>query len=266
MLDSRTIIKPKITALVNTYNAEQHLQKVLDAVGDFDEVLVVDMESTDRTVEIARRAGARVVTFPRGQYTIVEPARQFSIDQATHPWVLVVDADEIVTPHLREWCYNHASRPDAEQGVMIPRRNFFMGREMRSLYPDPILRFFRRDGVKWPATIHAIPQVPGRVLRIDPSHRELAFIHLANEGAGERIRKIERYSDREADRRATRRHPVTAMALKSPWLFVRRYLLKGGWHDGHEGLIYALLDAFNEVIINAKIIERTKPGRDRLKY
>ena len=83
----------KISVVINTYNAELHLQRVLDAVKDFDEVLVCDMESTDHTLEIARENGCRVVTFPKEGHTIVEPAREFAIHEATNKWVLVIDAD-----------------------------------------------------------------------------------------------------------------------------------------------------------------------------
>ena len=69
----------KISVGVNTYNAERYLQKVIDALMGFDEVLVCDMESTDSTVAIARRNDCRVVTFPRGEHSIVEPAREFAI-------------------------------------------------------------------------------------------------------------------------------------------------------------------------------------------
>ena len=95
-----------ISVVINTYNAEKHLSQVLDAVKDFDEVVVCDMESTDNTIGIAREYGCRIVTFPKGNITIVEPARNFAIHQAKHEWVLVVDADEVITPELREYLYN----------------------------------------------------------------------------------------------------------------------------------------------------------------
>ena len=66
----------KISVVVNTYNAERHLQRVIEALKGFDEILVCDMESTDRTVEIARNNGCRVVTFPKAGHSIVEPARE----------------------------------------------------------------------------------------------------------------------------------------------------------------------------------------------
>ncbi len=126
----------KISVVINTYNAQQHLERVLDAVSSFDEVLVCDMESTDSTLDIARRRGCRIVTFPKEGHTIVEPAREFAIHQAQHKWVLVVDADELVTPELREYLYQQISQPDCPEGIAIPRKNYFMGRFLHSAYPD----------------------------------------------------------------------------------------------------------------------------------
>jgi glycosyltransferase involved in cell wall biosynthesis len=72
----------KISVVINTRNAEQHLQQVLEAVKGFDEVLICDMESEDHTLDIARQYGCRIVTFERKNYNIVEPAREFAIHEA----------------------------------------------------------------------------------------------------------------------------------------------------------------------------------------
>ena len=72
-----------ISAVINTRNAEEHLDRVLESLKDFDEIVVCDMESTDSTVEIARRHGARVITFPKGNHTCAEPARNTAIQAAS---------------------------------------------------------------------------------------------------------------------------------------------------------------------------------------
>ena len=117
----------KISVVINTYNAERHLQAVLDTVKDFDEVLVCDMESTDRTREIALQNGCRLITFPKGDAVCAEPARTFAIQSAACPWVFVVDADEMVTPELRDYLYARIARPDCPQGLYVPRKNQFLG-------------------------------------------------------------------------------------------------------------------------------------------
>lgn len=91
----------KISVVINTYNASKYLARVLDAVKNFDEIVVCDMESTDDTIDIAREHGCKIVTFPKANHKSAEPARTFAIQSATSDWVLVVDADEVVSESLR---------------------------------------------------------------------------------------------------------------------------------------------------------------------
>ena len=248
-------MEQKISVVINTYNAERHLERVLESVKDFDEVLVCDMESTDQTREIAERHGCRVVTFERGRYNIVEPAREYAIHEARYPWVLVVDADELVSPELREYLYRHISLRDCAEGLAIPRKNYFMGRWMRSHYPDYILRFFRQDKTHWPAVIHCAPEVDGRVERVDKNRRELAFEHLANDTVSDILRKHDTYSTNEVARRRQKRWGVGAMLVRPLFRFVKSYMIKGGFRDGRAGLIQALLDAHYQFAVVAKLLE-----------
>ena len=137
--------KSRISVVINTYNAEEHLERVIDSVKGFDEVLVCDMESTDRTLDIARSHDCRIITFERKHYNIVEPAREYAIHQAEYDWVLVVDADELVTPELKDYLYRRINTSDCPDGLFIPRKNYFMGRFLHCHYPDYILRFIRKD-------------------------------------------------------------------------------------------------------------------------
>ncbi len=251
----------KITVVINTYNAARHLERVLQAVHDFDEVLVCDMESTDDTVAIARRNGCRVVTFPKEGHTIVEPARDFAIRQATTEWVLVVDADEIVTDELRRYLYSRITEPDSPDGIAIPRRNYFMGRFMHSAYPDYILRFFRRSKTTWPPVIHCSPEVDGRVERLPRGRKELAFEHLANDTVADILRKNNTYSDYEVPRRRSRGYGVGALLTRPAFRFIKSYVLKKGFLDGLPGFIHAVLDAHYQFTIVAKLLEERITGQ-----
>ena len=245
----------KISVVINTYNAELHLQRVLDSVKGFDEVLVCDMESTDHTLEIAKRNGCRVITFPKGEHTIVEPAREFAIHEARHRWVLVIDADEQVTPQLHDYLYAALSRNDAPEGIAIPRKNYFMGRFLHSAYPDYVLRFFRQDLTHWPAVIHCSPKVSGNVERIPAKQKELALEHLANDSVGDILRKTETYSNYEVSRRFDRNYGIGALFGRPLFRFFKSYILKGGFLDGKPGLIHAILDAHYQFVVVAKIME-----------
>ena len=190
-----------ISVVINTYNASCHLQQVLDTVKGFDEVVVCDMESTDDTLDIAKRNGCKIVVFPRGNYQICEPARQTAIDAASCKWVLVVDADELVTPELKEYLYSLIEKENAPQGLYLPRKSRFMGRFMHCFYPDYQLRFFIRKDTVWPAIIHADPVIKGRIEKIPAAHADMALVHLADDSIASRMGKINQYTANEIEKK-----------------------------------------------------------------
>jgi glycosyltransferase involved in cell wall biosynthesis len=245
----------KISVVINTYNAEKHLQAVLDTVKGFDEVLVCDMESTDRTREIALQNGCRLITFPKGDAVCAEPARTFAIQSAACPWVFVVDADEIVTPELRDYLYGRIAQPDCPQGLYIPRKNQFLGQYENSFTADYQLRFFVREGTEWPPYVHTFPKVKGRTEKIPTSLKNVCFYHLADESITERIDKDNRYTDGEVEKRGSRRYGICSLLLRPHWKFFDSYIVRGGFRDGKNGLIRAGLTAFYQFVLIAKVME-----------
>lgn len=243
----------KISVVINTYNASRYLRQVLDAVKDFDELVVCDMESTDETLAIARDYGCKIVTFPKGQHTIVEPARNFAVQSATHPWVLVVDADEIISPQLRQYLYRRIAEPNCPAGLFVPRINKFMGMDIRDFTPDYQLRFLRREGADWPVYIHAIPKVAGPVERIKA---KAYMYHLMDETMYENISKLNLYTDNEVEKKAGKGYDVGALLWRPFWRFFRSYFLAGGFRMGKRGFIRALLAAVYQYVLVAKIMER----------
>ena len=243
----------KISVVINTYNAEPFLAQVLEAVKDFDETVVCDMESTDNTVEIAKSHGCRVVTFPKGEHRIVEPARDFAIHQASNDWVLVIDADEIVTPQLRERLYREIEQPDCPDGFFISRHNILMGKFTVRKGRDYILRFFRQSVTSWPPTIHSIPEVKGHVATL-PVDFEL--LHLADETMREWVDKMNAYTDNEIEKKSHRHYGVWSLFWRPFWRFFRSYLLRGGFREGRRGLLQATQWAVYQQILVAKMMEK----------
>ena len=247
--------EPKISVVINTYNAERFLDQVLAAVKGFDEILICDMESTDRTRAIATEYGCRIVTFPKRDYVSAEPARTFAIQQAGCPWVLVVDADEVVTPALRQYLYEHISHEGCAEGLWIPRKNYFMGRFMHCHYPDYLLRFFVKDGTEWPAHVHTFPTVRGRLEYLPGKRQELALIHLANDGVADILRKTNLYTENEVEKKAGRHYGWAALLWRPFFRFFKAYILKGGFRDGKAGFVRAQLEAVYQVVMLGKILE-----------
>ena len=100
----------KISVVIQTYNSELYLGRVLESVKLFDEVVICDMYSTDRTLEIAQRYGCKVVYHEKIPFC--EPARNFAIQSASYEWILVVDSDEVVPEDLRSYLYERIERKD----------------------------------------------------------------------------------------------------------------------------------------------------------
>ena len=241
-----------ISVVINTYNAEQHLPACLDAVRDFDEVVVCDMESTDHTVLIAQEHGAHVVTFPKADHKSAEPARTFAIQSASNEWVLVVDADEIVTPELRHYLYHRIASTDCPAGLYIARKNKFMGHYGRDWAHDYQLRFFIREGTVWPPYVHTFPIVQGRVEKAPARYK---FIHLADETMRQWVTKMNDYTDNEVKKRANKRCTVLTLLWRPRWRFFRSFILHGGFLNGKRGLVEAQLSASYQRIALAKIIQ-----------
>ena len=247
--------KNHISVVINTYNAERHLERVLKSLQDFDEVLVCDMDSTDSTLNIAQQYGCRIVRFPKSDHKIVEPAREFAIHEARYEWVLVVDADELVPKVLHDYLYEQIARSECPDAIAIPRKNYFMGRFLHSAYPDYILRFFRKDACHWPTTIHSKPHIEGTIYYIPQDCKELAFEHLANDSVSDILRKSDIYSDYEITRRQHKKYGIGALLGRPLFRFLKSYIIKRGFLDGRPGLIHALLDAAYQFDIVAKLME-----------
>lgn len=247
--------KNNISVVINTYNAEDHLREVLEAVKGFDEIVVCDMESTDRTTEIATEYGCKIVTFPKANHKSAEPARTFAIQSASSQWVLVVDADEIIPEALRDYLYQRIKMKDCPQGLFIPRQGMFMSKTMHLSYPDYQLRFFIREGTVWPPYVHTFPLIKGRVEKIPRLRHDLAMLHLANDTIHSILHKTNEYTDNEAIKKAAKNYGLVALICRPTFRFFKSYILKGAWRDGKAGLIKAGLNSFYQFVVVAKMIE-----------
>lgn len=248
--------KGKISVVINTYNASKFLRAALESVKQFDEVVVCDMESTDDTVRIAEEYHCKVVVFPKANHHSAEPARTFAIQSASSEWVLVIDADEVVTDGLRQYLYGRIGEDDCPAGIWIPRKNYFMGKFMHCHYPDYLLRFFRREGTIWPPYVHTFPTVQGKTEKIDREREELALIHLANDGVKDILNKTNEYTENELEKKKGRKFGIMAFFYRPFFRFFKAYVLKGGIRDGKAGFIKACLEGYYQFIMLAKAAEK----------
>lgn len=243
----------KISVVINTYNAEEYLGRVLEHVKTFDEVLICDMESTDSTRSIAEEYGCRIVTFPKGNHKICEPARDFAIHSAANKWVLVVDADEIVPPTLRDYLYKAIEDDAFADAFAIPRINKFLGENFPEK-TDYQIRFFQKDKTTWPATIHSHPIVDGRIIKL-PAKAELSFEHLDDASISQRIGKMNRYTDYDMQRRKGKKITNAKLLFRPVIFFLKSLIFQGGWRHGKKGMVNAYMAAIYQMILFSKLVE-----------
>jgi hypothetical protein len=190
-----------VTGIVHTFQEERFVETAVRSLGWTDEIVVVDMHSTDRTVEIAESLGARVVLHENVGY--VEPARAFGIEQAQSDWVFVLDADEWMEEPLASALWDIACADTADV-VDIPFASWICGAWLQGSgwAEESHPRFFRPEFVTWPAHVHAVPELRGRLLRL-PREDGLEVRHWNYDDLHEFVDKLNRYTDREAERLET---------------------------------------------------------------
>jgi glycosyltransferase involved in cell wall biosynthesis len=247
-----------ITLCISTRNAASLLPGCIESVREWvSEIVVVDMESSDETLEVARSYGATVVQVPAAGWA--EPGRQSAIDAATEPWILVLDADERATPGLRELAASYVARQDVD-GVELPRQNFQLGWWVPSSasWPDWQLRLFRRSRTRWPGLrTHEGPTVEGAVERA-PERVENAIVHHSWASIHDWMSAANTYTDLEADRLAKDRGRASLLrlAVLPAARFAQDYFVRRGYRGGRYGLVLALLSLCYWLIAQLKAWER----------
>jgi glycosyltransferase involved in cell wall biosynthesis len=229
-----------ISVLINTLNEAKNIRACVESVRWADEVIVVDMQSDDDTVDLARQMGCKV--FPHNRMGFVEPARQFGILQTSNEWVLILDADEIVsekTPiKLKE-----IVKSGTISGVKLPRKNLWKGYFLNCCgwYPDSQLRFLRKSHSTFPKLIHHQPEVNGEILSL-PSSGEHFLIHNAVLSWSSRLEKLARYGNfsAEAMYQKGRRIGVIGILSRTFSSFIVNYFIKGGIFRGKLGLFLSM--------------------------
>ena len=227
-----------------------------------DEILVVDCGSTDATLEIARRHGARVVHHDWLGYGA---QKQFAVETAAHDWVLCIDADERVTPQLQR---NIAETVVSQrfQAYRMARANVFMGRVLRhgEGYPDWSLRLFHRGHARWsddPVHESVIPLVGMSIGTLEGD-----LMHESSETLSSYLAKQNKYTDLQADRmfRRGERAGAARIALAPVVRFIKFYFFRLGFLDGLPGLVHIAIGCHNSMIKYAKLRELHRAVAKRL--
>jgi glycosyltransferase involved in cell wall biosynthesis len=256
-----------LSACIIAFNEEAKLGECLDSLAFCDELIVVDSHSTDRTREIAEEKGARVIERDWAGHI---DQKNYAIDQATHEWVLCVDADERVTPELRQEIEAALASHQAGAGACgysMPRRNIYLGQWIKhgGWYPDRKLRMFRRERGRWGGInphdhVHLDP--PGPVVALTGD-----LVHLSYDSISDHLKTIDYFSTIAAREKLSRgqRWVTLQVVFNPPFKLLKMLVLKGGFLDGWRGFVVACLGAIYVFLRYAKLwelihVQRRTPG------
>jgi (heptosyl)LPS beta-1,4-glucosyltransferase len=239
--------------------AKDEAAEIGDCIASVDwaaEVIVVENDSTDDTVAIARNAGAMVFSHP---FTTIGRQRNAAIARARHEWILVVDADERGTPMLRDAIQRVLTGEGADVAFRVRRRNFFLGCEIRhgGWERDRPVRLFRSRMRYDERPVHEHVMTDGPVGELPEP-----LLHYPYASLGEYFAKLDRYSRWWAEQKhATgKRTSAWTIAMRPPARFLTMYVLRGGFLDGGAGVIVAVLAAMSVAAKYARLWELQRAG------
>ena len=250
-------MQQRLSAVLITLNAADQLEPCLQSLDFADEIIVVDSGSSDATVELARRYRAKVI---HQDWLGFGRQKQFAVSQASHDWVLCVDADERISPSLKQSILQAMTRPVAT-AFRMPRSNKFMGRFLKhgEGYPDWSTRLFNRRFAQWSNDpVHEKVLCQSAVANLEGD-----LLHESGEDISLYLQKQNRYTSIQAEQLFERgKQAGIGQLLLSPlFRFLRFYLVKRGFMDGLPGLVHILIGCFNSFCKYAKLMELNRTGK-----
>jgi glycosyltransferase involved in cell wall biosynthesis len=229
-----------ITATIVTLNEERNLPRALESLTCVDEIIVVDSGSTDRTIEIAKAYGARVINQPWLGYAA---QKNFAATTAANDWILAIDADESVSELLQAEIMALRQSDPQVAGFRFPRRAQYLGGWINhsGWYPDAKVRLYDRRRSRWVGDyVHESVLVDG-----PPGDLTGDLHHFTCASLDEHRRTMERYTNLAAEelRAQGRRSSALRLLLSPPAIFLKTYVLQRGFRDGHRGYLIAKMAA-----------------------
>ena len=244
----------KITATIIVFNEEHNIAEVCESVKWADEIVIVDSNSTDKTLEIASNYTDKI--FQR-EFKGYKDKHEFADSMATGDWIFWIDADERVSPELASSIAEVRNTTDENRsnGYTLGRRTFYLKRWIKhsGWYPDLQMRLYRKSGSYWDGI------APHQTARIDGNigHVNGDLLHYTKQNLSEHHSVTERYATLAADDLVSRGKTVGALGIfvKTVAAFLRVYLIKRGFLDGVQGLIIAFFTAYGVFLKYSKVWE-----------
>lgn len=244
--------KVPVSVTVLTLNEEMNIERCLRSVTWADEIVVVDSYSEDDTVEIAKRYTDRVI---QREFKDFEDQRSYSVSLCTNDWVMALDADESVTPALRDEILSALEKGERD-GYYIPLALYFLGGWLKhgASSPGYKIRLYRKSHGRWEGMIHEKVVLGGRY-----GFLRNPVLHLSNtrSDVNSWIRKTLFYTDLQFSSLEEKpEQTLLSLLMRAPKAFLWAYIEHGGFLDGARGFVMSLLLFVNEAVLTARIWEK----------
>lgn len=250
--------KSTLSFVINTKNSAQTIVRTLQSIRQIaDEIIIIDMQSSDKTVELARKYTDRVFSYKDVGY--VEPARNFAVGKSKSDWVMIIDDDEEVSPGLREFLIDLKEEKIKEElkadCYFIPRRNIIFDKKIEKTgwWPDFQLRLFRSGRVEWLEEIHSIPITTGKTIELPASDR-YALIHHNYQTVEQFVERLNRYTSIEA--REDKKIDVSQLLNSYFDQILTRMFANRGIDEGIHGVGLSMLQANYQLLTLLKVWQR----------
>jgi glycosyltransferase involved in cell wall biosynthesis len=250
--------KVKLSVYVLAYNEENKIADTLKSVDWADELVVIDSFSTDRTVEISKELGAKVVQV---NFEGFGKLRLAGIKHTSHDWIFSIDSDERCTPEAKEEIIDTINQESSKDAYFMPRRNIFMGKKIKfcGWYPNyrqPQL--FKRGKMTYEAKdlVHEDYRVDGKIGHLQIPIFQIPFLTIS-----EILQKMDRYSELGAEKIIDKKKECPSsfnIIFRSLWTFIRIYILRLGILDGWAGFVIAFCNMEGTFYRYAKLKDLTR--------
>lgn len=238
----------KLTAVVLTHNSQQTIKDTLDSLAFCSQIIIIDDYSTDKTISIARQHQAEV--YQRKLNNNWADQRNFALKKANHEWVIFVDSDEIVSPALNEEILAVLPTTD-KNGFHLPRQDQFLGKILKHGESKAVklLRLAKKNQGQWHRAVHEVWQVEPPIGKL-----KNPLLHQRDITISRFLARIDNYTDLHARQliKEGKTFKLLFLFIKPPAKFVQNYILRAGFLDGMQGLIFAILMSLHSLITRIK--------------
>lgn len=243
-----------LSVIILSKNEEDVIADCIESIKDLaNEIIVIDSKSSDRTVDIAKRLGCRVIIH---EFKNFSDSRNFVLSHARGQWVLYLDADERATPEFIYEVRSLIRKKDPPYGIggyYIKRKTYYLGRDWD--FTDRVQRlFYKKFFIEWHGKVHESPRIKGKYIEITAP-----ILHFTHRDLSKMLEKTNEWSEFEAELRLQSHHPrmnVIRFLRVMITGFIRSYVYEKGYKNGTEGIIESVYQSYSMFITYAKLWEK----------